>query len=60
LLIVSRLDRITLEHAGELREVLDRLDTRLLGLVVIGVTGEISPYYLTKPRTAVREPEARA
>ena len=60
LLIVSRLDRITLEHAGELRGVLDRLDTRLLGLVVIGVTGEISPYYLTKPRTAVREPEARA
>ena len=48
LLIVSRLDRITLEAASELREVLDRIETRTLGLVVIGVTGEISPYYMAR------------
>lgn len=48
LLIVSRLDRITLEAASELREVLDRIETRALGLVVIGVAGEISPYYMAR------------
>ena len=53
MLIVSRLDRITVEAAGELREVLDRLETRPQGLIVIGVTGEISPYYLTRRPTAV-------
>jgi tyrosine-protein kinase len=58
-LIVCRLDRLTVEHVGELREVLDRLATRPLGLVVIGVTGEISPYYLTR-RPAIVSGETQA
>jgi Mrp family chromosome partitioning ATPase len=48
LLVVSRLDRITIEHATELRDVLDRLPTPPVGIVVIGARGEMSPYYLSR------------
>lgn len=47
-LLVSRLDRLTLDHVTELRDVIDRLDVQPLGIVVIGARGEISPYYLTR------------
>lgn len=46
-LLVNRLDRLTLERVSELRDVLDRLAHEPLGIVVIGGRGEISPYYLT-------------
>ena len=46
-LLVNRLDRLTLERVSELRDVLDRLASEPLGIVVIGGRGEISPYYLT-------------
>ena len=48
MLVVARLDRLTLDHVTELRAVLDRLERRALGLVVIGVQGEISRYYVGK------------
>lgn len=47
ILLVNRLDRLTLERVNELRDVLDRLALEPLGIVVIGGRGEISPYYLT-------------
>jgi capsular exopolysaccharide synthesis family protein len=47
ILLVNRLDRLTLERVNELRDVLDRLANEPLGVVVIGGRGEISPYYLT-------------
>jgi capsular exopolysaccharide synthesis family protein len=47
ILLVNRLDRLTLERVAELRDVLDRLANEALGVVVIGGRGEISPYYLT-------------
>lgn len=48
MLVVARLDLITLDHASELRAVLDRLPTRALGLVVIGAQGGVGPYYLAR------------
>jgi Mrp family chromosome partitioning ATPase/capsular polysaccharide biosynthesis protein len=48
LLLVTRLDRITLEHVNELRETLDRIEVRPLGLVVIGARSETSPYYMAR------------
>jgi capsular exopolysaccharide synthesis family protein len=59
MMIVSRLDRLTLDQVSDLREVLDRLAIKPLGLVVIGAKGEISPYYLTR-RPSVIEGEAQA
>ncbi len=59
MLLVARLDRITLDHATELRAVLDRLPTRALGLVVIGAQGGVGPYYLTR-RPAVASGESGA
>jgi capsular exopolysaccharide synthesis family protein len=47
-LLVNRLDRLTLEHVDELRDVIDRLHLRPLGIVVIGARGEISPYYMQR------------
>jgi capsular exopolysaccharide synthesis family protein len=57
LLLVSRLDRVSLEHVSELREVIDRLDVRPLGIVVIGARGELSPYYLARRPPLLREAE---
>ena len=59
-LLVNRLDRVTLEHATELREVIDRLPVKPLGMVVIGGRGEISPYYMARRPGLVREEEASA
>lgn len=45
-LLVNRLDQLTLEQVQESRDVIDRLPKRPYGVVVIGVRGEVSPYYL--------------
>lgn len=58
LLLVTRLDRITLEHVNELRAVLDRLEVRPLGLVVIGARGDASPYYMSSRRPLIEQAEA--
>lgn len=55
LLVVARLDRVTVENAVDLREMLSRLSTPVLGLIVIGTPSETSPYYL--PRRT--QPEVR-
>jgi capsular exopolysaccharide synthesis family protein len=47
LLYVARMDRITLENAVDAADVIDRMDRAALGMVVIGVRSEASPYYLT-------------
>ena len=54
LLVAARLDRLTVENAVDLREMLGRLSTPALGLVVIGTPSETSPYYL--PRRSVPPP----
>jgi Mrp family chromosome partitioning ATPase/capsular polysaccharide biosynthesis protein len=45
IMLVSRLDRVTLDHLADLREVLEEIDRPVLGVVVIGARGEGSPYY---------------
>lgn len=55
LLVVARLDRVTVENAVDLRDMLSRLSTPALGLIVIGTPSETSPYYL--PRRA--QPDVR-
>jgi capsular polysaccharide biosynthesis protein/Mrp family chromosome partitioning ATPase len=57
-MLVSRLDRLSLDHVGELREVLDNLDRPILGVVVIGARGEASPYYLARRPPLISEAEA--
>src|SRR5829696_30066 len=59
ILLVNRLDRVTLERVNELRDVLDRLAIEPLGIIVIGGRGEISPYYLTTRPALVEGQEAR-
>lgn len=54
LMLVTRLDRLTLDHVAELREIVDRLDVPVLGLVVIGARGESSPYYLARRPPLIR------
>jgi capsular exopolysaccharide synthesis family protein len=58
-LLVNRLDRLTLERVDELRDVLDRLHLRPLGIVVIGARGEISPYYMQRRPGIFAEDEAQ-
>jgi Mrp family chromosome partitioning ATPase/capsular polysaccharide biosynthesis protein len=45
IVVVSRLDRSTLEDAIEMSDLLDRLDVRPLGLVVVGVRRSLSYAY---------------
>jgi Mrp family chromosome partitioning ATPase/capsular polysaccharide biosynthesis protein len=52
-LFVARLDRLTLDTVYDVREVLDRLETEPIGMVVLGARGEASPYYLTAARPAL-------
>ena len=59
-LVVARLDRATLEDALEMADLLDRLDVRPLGLVVVGVRRSLSyayaggaPLTADEPRTGV-------
>jgi Mrp family chromosome partitioning ATPase/capsular polysaccharide biosynthesis protein len=56
-LLVNRLDRITLERVEELRDVIDRLGLRPIGIIVIGTRGEISPYYMQR-RPLIEEQQA--
>lgn len=44
-LVVSRLERITVSGAMDLRDELDRIGQPALGVVVIGGTSDTSPYY---------------
>jgi capsular exopolysaccharide synthesis family protein len=46
LLYVGRLDRITVDNVMDARDVLDRLDVNLIGVLVIGARNEASPYYV--------------
>lgn len=54
-LFVARLDRLTLDTIFDAREVLDRIDSEPIGMVVLGVRGEGSPYYMTAARPPVLE-----
>src|SRR4051812_19815056 len=45
LLVVTRLERLTLSTVIDLRDMLDRTGVHPLGLVVIGARTEASPYY---------------
>jgi capsular exopolysaccharide synthesis family protein len=45
LLLVARLDRLKMSDVIDLREMLDRLDSNPVGLVVIGTRPAGSPYY---------------
>jgi hypothetical protein len=45
MLLVSRLDRSTLEEAVETTDLLERLDVRPLGIVVVGVRRSLSYAY---------------
>jgi capsular exopolysaccharide synthesis family protein len=47
ILYVARLDRVTLENVVDARDVLDRIDRPMVGMVVIGARSEASPYYLS-------------
>ena len=47
LLLVSRLDRLSADHVIDVRELVERLNMRTLGVVVIGARVEVSPYYLS-------------
>lgn len=53
--VVSRLDRLTVDNALDLREVLGRLGTDPLGLVVVGVRTPTSPYFLRPSRFVAEE-----
>jgi tyrosine-protein kinase len=49
LLLVSRLDRSTLDDAIEVGDLIDRLDVNALGLVVVGVRRHVSYAYAGAP-----------
>lgn len=55
LLYVARLDRITLENVVDAADVLDRMDRPRLGMVVIGVRSEASPYYVSSRVPALED-----
>jgi capsular exopolysaccharide synthesis family protein len=55
ILYVARLDRITLENVVDARDILDRVDRPLLGMVVIGARSEASPYYLSSRVPALED-----
>jgi capsular exopolysaccharide synthesis family protein len=57
-LLVSRLDRLTVDSMADMLELLERLPVRPLGHVVIGARIEVSPYYLSE-RTPVLEQARR-
>lgn len=60
LLVVARLDRLTVENAVDLRDMIGRLSTPALGLTVIGTPSETSPYYLPRRDTpSEQRPGAR-
>lgn len=59
IILVNRLDQLTLEQVQESRDVIDRLPKRPFGVVVIGVRGDVSPYYL-QARPSLLEEQAAA
>jgi capsular exopolysaccharide synthesis family protein len=54
-LYVARLDRVTLENVVDARDVLDRLERPMVGMVVIGARSEASPYYLSSRVPALED-----
>ncbi|HEX5910705.1 MAG TPA: Wzz/FepE/Etk N-terminal domain-containing protein [Thermoleophilaceae bacterium] len=54
-LLVNRLDRLSLDNVADLRQTLDRMEVAPLGIVVIGAKTEVSPYYTTR-RPPVGQP----
>jgi capsular polysaccharide biosynthesis protein/Mrp family chromosome partitioning ATPase len=58
IILVNRLDRLSLDNVAGLREIIDGLDTPILGVVVIGARGEASPYYLSRRPPLLSEAEA--
>ncbi len=59
ILLVSRLDRLTLDDVADLREVLEEGDRPVLGVVVIGARAEATPYHLARRPPLIRS-EAEA
>ena len=57
-LVVSRLDRSTLEDAVEMSDLLERLDVRPLGLVVVGVRRSLSYAYAGGSAQGADEPDS--
>jgi capsular exopolysaccharide synthesis family protein len=55
ILYVARLDRVTLENVVDARDVLDRMDRPMVGMVVIGARSEASPYYLSGRMPALED-----
>jgi succinoglycan biosynthesis transport protein ExoP len=53
-LIVSRLERLSVNNVIDLRDVMERVSMNPLGLVVIGARVEDSPYYLSQRRSLFR------
>ena len=53
LILVTRLDRISVENLTDTVEFLDRQPIETLGHVVIGATVDVSPYYLADRETLV-------
>ena len=54
MLLVARLERLSADHVINLRDVMERVNMNVLGLVVIGARVEESPYYLTGRRSLFR------
>jgi Mrp family chromosome partitioning ATPase len=46
ILYVAKLDRVTVDNCVDARDVLDRLDVRTVGAVIVGARGEPSAYYI--------------
>jgi Mrp family chromosome partitioning ATPase len=53
-LVVSRIDRLDVDTALDLRETFDRLGIEPLGIIAVGVRAAFSPYFL-RPHLAARE-----
>jgi len=58
-ILVNRLDRLTVDNVADLRQTLDRMEVAPLGVVVIGARAEVSPYYMTR-RPAIVQTGAEA
>jgi capsular exopolysaccharide synthesis family protein len=54
-LLVAQLERLTADHVIDMGELIERLDMRPLGLVVIGTRVEVSPYYLSGRRESFED-----
>jgi tyrosine-protein kinase len=57
-LFVSRLDRLTADNVVDVRDLMERLNMDPIGIVVLGVRVQVSPYYLSERPSLLRdEPE---